>query len=72
VIDYTEFDAQVLARIRAGVNSFVGLQASDLRKQAEALVGNKDDAWRLIDRRLQALRKKGLVVYERKTGWRET
>ena len=66
--DYTEFDAKLLARIQRGNVTFVGID-HHMRNDAMRLVKPGHDAFRVTDRRLQALRKKGLIQFSRKTGW---
>lgn len=61
--DYTEFDAALLAHITSGVNTMMLLDyKSDLKKLAVPLVdvdrwGQPTPHFRIIDRRLQALRR---------------
>ncbi len=64
--DYTAFDKALLDAIAAGHNKMASLDsdASGLRKLAEphelsGLFGKRVPASRVIDRRLQALRKRG-------------
>lgn len=71
--DYSAFDADLIAVIRSGVSNFTSLSVGSLRTKADAIA--KPDrygdsaGWRVIDRRLQALRKKGALKYDRKNGW---
>jgi hypothetical protein len=66
---YAEFDAALIATIKAGKNHFFQINHSELRRKAEALRPDVE-GWRFIDRRLQALRKGGTLTYERIPGWR--
>lgn len=73
--DYTKFDSAILDQIKAGKGKFTAL-CSALRDQAEPYTTNarnplacKAPAWRVIDRRLQALRRQRAIVYTSK-GWR--
>lgn len=68
--DYSNFDADILTEIGNGNRTF-GALVGCLEEKARAFCAEKDkDAWRVIDRRLQALRKKGKVGYDTKLGWR--
>lgn len=68
--DYTELDGAIIARVAEGCVSFSALLTS-VSKHSEALA-KTDSApgWRIVDRRLQALRKAGRIRYQRKPeGW---
>lgn len=71
--DYTLFDRSVLSHVSAGKSQFYQISAGGLLHFANELAGKDargdDMGWRLIDRRLQALRKAGKLTYDRKTGW---
>ncbi|WP_157266455.1 hypothetical protein [Azohydromonas aeria] len=73
--DYTAFDAALLAHIDAGRNTMMVLDGmKDLLALAkpicQAAPGRfKPPEWRIIDRRLQALRKREVIVFDRKAGW---
>lgn len=69
--DYTELDAAIVAQIKAGCVNFAAMSAA-LQKAALPFVQNPRDpracptpTWRVIDRRLQALRKRGAITYSR-------
>lgn len=67
--DYSGFDAELLAMIGGGINTFAQLQAHqmlfDATKPFCALSKSPSGTppWRIIDRRLQALRKAGRIAY---------
>lgn len=63
--DHSKLDEAILHKLREPT-SFMGLDAA-VRKIAEAADGI--DPWRLVDRRVQALRKAGKIVTE-KGKWR--
>lgn len=72
--DYTKLDAAIVAQIKAGCGSFTAMSAA-LEKAATPIVQNPRDpracpapTWRVIDRRLQALRKRGTITYSRADG----
>lgn len=71
--DYSLFDNALVATVRAGKTQFHQINAGRTLEFANKLAGkdHRGDAlgWRLIDRRLQALRKAGRLAYDRKTGW---
>lgn len=55
-------------------NSFNTINSGETRRLADAMAKpDRDDgypeSWRLIDRRLQALRKAGRIFYSRAKGW---
>lgn len=70
--DYKNFDAKLLERIQRKAANFTQL-STYMNADAEAIVraqgGNDRDAFRVTDRRLQALRKRGLIKYAGKSGW---
>lgn len=72
--DYTELDASIVAQIKDGCGSFTAISAV-LESAAKPFVQNPRDPracpappWRVIDRRLQALRKRGVIAYSRADG----
>lgn len=78
--DYTTLDAAIIRRItEAAPASFSEVFSfnSDTMKEADALAAadfENSEAWRIVDRRLQALRKAGKIKYQRKSkaaveGW---
>ncbi len=67
--DYTKFDAALMALLAGGVRSFAAL-AAQLNSQAKSFcTTDRAEPFRVVDRRLQALRKKKLVAYSSKAGW---
>lgn len=68
--DYSQLDAEILAEIGKGKVHFTQL-ASLLKSSAKTFCPDpKDEPFRVIDRRLQALRKKGKIGHDTKQGWR--
>jgi hypothetical protein len=69
---YAILDAEILREIRRGNGQFSDMLAP-LRyialEHAKPDRWNRKDGPRVIDRRLQALRKKGVITYSRKDGW---
>ena len=65
VRDYTEFDKKMLALISAGTNSAAALTTA-LDADAKPLMNQPGEEFRVVDRRLQALRKKGVIAWERR------
>lgn len=66
--DFSSFDRTLLGHIRAGLQTFQSLYTHEsLRALADA-VDSKGDGYRLIDRRLQALRKAGKIHQPGKRG----
>lgn len=70
--NYADLDEQIVAYVMDGRNEFWKVY-EPLRKQADALATpnrrGEREGWRVIDRRLQALRKAGKLAYDRKAGW---
>lgn len=65
VRDYTDFDKKMLALIDAGTKTAAALTTA-LDAEAKPLMNQPNEEFRVIDRRLQALRKKGLIAWERR------
>lgn len=68
--DYSAFDAELLATIQSGVTNFA-LLASRFEARAKPFCA---EAWnpqpfRVVDRRLQVLRKQNKIIYSTKAGW---
>ncbi|POR07974.1 hypothetical protein [Diaphorobacter sp. LR2014-1] len=63
--DYTEFDKKMLDLIAAGKNTAAALTTA-LDAEAKPLMNQPNEEFRVIDRRLQALRKKGDIAWERR------
>lgn len=70
-LNYTEFDAALLAHIAAKRNTAMVLEhQQDLLKLAASHPGSLGKPlFRFIDRRLQKLRTDGRITFDRKTGW---
>ena len=63
--DYVEFDKKMLALIAAGSNTAAALTKA-LDADAKLLMSMPNEEFRVVDRRLQALRKKGAIAWERR------
>lgn len=63
--DYTEFDQKMLARIEASPTTAAALSTA-LDAEAKPLMKRPGEEFRVVDRRLQALRKKGVIAWERR------
>ncbi|SFF33500.1 hypothetical protein [Paracidovorax wautersii] len=63
--DYTDFDKKMLALIASGENTAAALTTA-LDAEAKPLMNQPKEEFRVVDRRLQALRKKGLITWERR------
>ncbi|HHJ1495618.1 TPA: hypothetical protein ACQGQ1_000952 [Pseudomonas aeruginosa] len=57
---YAEYDEKLMSLIRNGCDNFDSLCVR-LRDENKAI--SQKDPWRVTDRRLQALRKAGKIVY---------
>jgi len=63
--DYTDFDKKMLALIDSGTNTAAALTTA-LNADAKPLMNQPKEEFRVIDRRLQAQRKKGVIAWERR------
>lgn len=72
--DYTDFDDILIAKVAGGATSFTDLRGGPLELLGNTIAGadrnGNPQGWRVIDRRLQALRKAGRLTFDRKNGWR--
>lgn len=73
---YEALDSMLLTAIKAGANQFCMMTTREIATVADTLAKPRRDGvregWRVIDRRLQALRKAGVIKYSRKPGWTVT
>lgn len=69
--NYSQLDQAILERLGRGSASFTALRtALDSIVVAHAPVdGRPEDQFRVLDRRLQALRKAQRITYSRASGW---
>lgn len=68
--DYSQFDRSLMAYIASGRSSFAELEGEMLSAAKPFCTGPRDEPDRIIDRRLQALRKAGKIRHDSKAGWR--
>lgn len=67
--DYTKFDAELLANLAGGAKTFTTM-VGKLEASAKPFCNPaRPEPFRVVDRRLQALRKKNLITYSTKGGW---
>jgi len=72
--DYSEFDKKLLALIDTGTRTAMALSTA-LESDARPMIKRTGEEFRVVDRRLQALRKKGLIAWSRLGGmvvWNRT
>lgn len=63
---YDELDAAIIARITAGSRSLPQIDSGDVRRMcADIARATGRESFRVLDGRLQALRKAGQIVYKR-------
>lgn len=68
--DYTNLDMLIQERIAAGKNTFMKIDGGPVYEEASRLAEETGSpAFRIIDRRLQAQRKKGLIKYTTAEKW---
>lgn len=69
--DYTKMDALIVAAVRGGADNFTRiLQNRSVREESDRIAGLMRDPMRIVDGRLQALRRRGALTYTSKAGWR--
>lgn len=73
---YDALDDAIIAAVSRGINKFNSLYAvKDLKTgvamDSLCLDHSFPEGWRALDRRLQALKKKGVISYSRTEGWRK-
>lgn len=64
--DYTEFDKALIEGIQNGNSTLTMLDNTKIRDLARPFCSNLTPPWCIIDRRLQAMRKKGLIQFTSK------
>lgn len=70
---YDDLDGAILATVQSGKTTFSQILPAVKAKATPVAPKSRwgdDGAWRLVDRRLQALRKDGKLSYTRGAGWR--
>lgn len=71
--DYSALDVELFTAIKNGANSFSSISCSpavkDLVKRAQTLTGR--DGFRVLDGRLQTLRRTKQITYTPQGGWVE-
>ncbi|WP_341918644.1 hypothetical protein [Polaromonas sp. YR568] len=67
---YEKLDEAVIANIAAGRNNFTKIWSGVVYQEGARLsLLTGSEPFRIVDRRLQALRKAGKIAYSSKTGW---
>ena len=66
MIDYSELDKQILLAVKNGNCTFVQING---KVRVFAAPHSLAEPWRVVDRRLQSLRKAGKLSYTRAEGW---
>lgn len=67
---HTTFDEQIIQAIKSGITTYSGL-CSKLDEPAKAFLLNPSKpTHRVIDRRLQAIKQRGLISFSYKEGWK--
>lgn len=67
--DYSQLDAAILERIQNGHTFASQIEGGEAAAEARKFASAKMPEFRVIDRRLQAMRKTGLIAYSHKLGW---
>ena len=70
---YQHLDDAIVRAVRSGINKFASLQADyEVSAEVDRIVAwHGGEAFRYVDRRLQALRRVGRIAYSKKAGWVE-
>jgi hypothetical protein len=68
-LDYSEFDATLLALVKSGTRSFTGLSIKMAIAAKPFAEARECPSYRVTDGRLQVLRKHGLLKFDRMNGW---
>ena len=63
--DYTQFDQKLLRILEAGTSTASGLSIA-LKLDAKPMTTTHGEEFRVVDRRLQAMRKKGIISWARR------
>jgi hypothetical protein len=64
-----ELDAKIYRAVESGINNFPGICTRlGVDPKGDAPRGETPE-WRVVDRRLQWMRKAGFIAHTRKTGW---
>lgn len=66
--DFSRLDKAIVERIRGGCRTFHALHVALASVIGEASPDESED-WRVLERRLQSLRKKGVIAFNRAAGW---
>lgn len=71
---FTDLDVMIITRIARAPCTFTELQEPEISLAAASFVvadryGTLGPTWRVLDRRLQALRKEGHIVYSKGRWW---
>lgn len=68
--DYTKLDALIFDRISTGQTQLDGINSQDVRFEADRIATETGrDQFRVVDGRLQALRKAGRIEFKRRSGF---
>ncbi|AGN89479.1 hypothetical protein Eta_0033 [Serratia phage Eta] len=71
--DYSKLDSMIIEKIKQGSRTFSQIDGGDVYHEAKRLQTDTGrSAMRIIDARLQYLRKKGLIQYTTKEKWQVT
>ena len=69
-MSYEKLDGLILERVNETGCFFVGVIGGDVRKECERIADlSNRDRYRVLDGRLQALKKAGKIAYTSKAGW---
>ena len=63
-------DQLIVTRIKDGCNKFIAINAREVSNEAYRISETSGKgAFRIVDSRLQVLRKKGVIRFRSETGW---
>lgn len=69
---YEKLDSLIVGRLKTRPATFAELSSGRIHKECTRIAKTqiRGEAFRVLDRRLQALRKRGAIVFDRAVGWR--
>lgn len=68
-VNYTGLDQQILQAVREGKSGFTPIMCAVSREASQIAAATGRESFRVVDARLQALRKRGLIKFNGKLGW---
>lgn len=69
---YKDLDDMIIKRLKTNPATFTDLMRGDIRKECDTIasLSVRGESFRVLDCRLQSLRKSGRIFFDRMVGWR--